>query len=342
MIRLRRCLVGLLAGALCAQDPATRPTAVAPGDLPTLRKTALALLNDDRPTEALALLKSLREAAPKDPDVLAFLGEAHVMLENWVAAREAFDAAFAADPSLATRVVNRGMCLLKLRALDAASVDFGTLAERGATSALKARGLYGMGLIAEERGDAKAARAAYERSLAIDASRTLPRYRLALLKLRDGEAAAAAALLEEVVAKDVLLEGAAYNLALAFEKAGDSAKAEAWRGRFRVFRESKTTIDACRQRLRADPNATAAVLEMARAFARIGAAPEALGGYRRYLAAAPFDRTARLEAATLFVGVGDFPNARRELTRLLQGGLTDSERATVEALAARLPKPESR
>jgi hypothetical protein len=77
-----------------------------------------------------------------------------------------------------------------------------------------------MGLIAEERGDAKAARAADERSLAVDASRTLPRYRLALLKLRDGEAAAAAALLEEVVAKDVLLEGAAYNLALAFEKAG--------------------------------------------------------------------------------------------------------------------------
>ena len=56
-------------------------------------------MNDDRPSEALALLKSLREVAPKDPDVLAFIGEAHAMQENWLAARQAFDAAFAVERS---------------------------------------------------------------------------------------------------------------------------------------------------------------------------------------------------------------------------------------------------
>ncbi len=331
----------LLAVILHAQTT-TRPAAIAPSDVAALRKTAVALLNDDRPSEALALLRSLREAAPKDPDVLAFIGEAHAMQENWSAAREAFDAAFAVDPALATRVVNRGMVSLKLRAIDAAAADFQVLADRGVGASLKARGHYGLGLVAEERGDARAARDAYERSLALDGSRTLPRYRLALLKLRAGEAAAAAALLEVVVAKDVLLEGAAYNLAIAYEKAGDAKKAADWRSRFRDFRELKTTIDACRQRLRTDPNQAAALLEMARAFSRIGAAPEALGGYRRYLAVAPFDRVARLEAATLYVGVGDAVNARKEIQRLRQGALGDAERAAVDALAARLPGTESR
>ncbi len=332
----------LLAALLHAQATTTRPGAIAPSDVAALRKTAVALLNDDRPSEALALLRSLREVAPKDPDVLAFIGEAHAMQENWLAAREAFDAAFAVDPALATRVVNRGMALIKLRAIDAAAEDFRVLAERGATPALKARGHYGLGLVAEERGDVPAARSAYERSLALDGSRTLPRYRLALLKLRAGEAAVAAALLEEVVAKDVLLEGAAYNLAIAYEKAGDAKKAADWRGRFRDFRELKTTIDACRQRLRGDPNQAAALLEMARAFSRIGAAPEALGGYRRYLAVAPFDRVARLEAATLYVAVGDAVNARKEIQRLRQGVVGDAERAAIDALAARLPGTESR
>ncbi len=322
--------------------PTTRQAPLSVHDVPVLRKTALGLLNDDRPVEALALLKSLIEVAPRDADLLTFLGEAHVMLEDWHAARRAFNAAFELDPTLATRVVNRGMTLLKLGDVALADADFRRLADSGATPVLRARGFYGLGLVADERGDDAAARAAYEKSLSIDSTRTAPRYRLALQLLKSKEPASAARLLEEVVVKDALMEGVTYNLALAYEAAGDAARAAAWRAKFKSFRKAKTAIDSCRQRLRVDPNQPSVLLEMARAYKSLGANAEALGGYRRYLAAAPMDRVARFEAATLYVDVGDAVNARRELARLSQSAATDADRARITELLARLPKPESR
>ena len=138
------------------------------------------------------------------------------------------------------------------------------------------------------------------------------------------------------------MEGVTYNLALAYEAAGDAARAAAWRAKFKSFRKAKTAIDSCRQRLRVDPNQPSVLLEMARAYKSLGANAEALGGYRRYLAVAPMDRSARFEAATLYVDVGDAVNARRELARLSQSAATDADRARITELLARLPKPGSR
>jgi tetratricopeptide (TPR) repeat protein len=100
-------------------------------------------------------------------------GRKHAREKNYAAAIAAFDAALAADKTLAAAYSGRGHARLLSGELDAAKADFEAALTHNDKPAFQASVYFNLGQLAEKQRDVPAARSAYTRSVALRPNRTV-------------------------------------------------------------------------------------------------------------------------------------------------------------------------
>jgi tetratricopeptide (TPR) repeat protein len=131
---------------------------------------ALALLYDQQPAEACALLAALHTERPAHADTLMFLGSAFEMQQKMPEALDAYRAALVADPSNPDRTLDYTRLLMDMDRYDEAIQVVRTGIGDTSSTALNLR----LGAVEMIKGDYPAARAAFHAALDVDANLTQP------------------------------------------------------------------------------------------------------------------------------------------------------------------------
>jgi tetratricopeptide (TPR) repeat protein len=153
---------------------------------------ALALLYDQHPAEAAALLAALHTERPTDADTLMFLGSAFEMQQKMPDALEAYRAALAADPTNPDRTLDYTRLLMDMDRYDEAIQVVQTGVGVNSTTALQLR----LGAVEMIKGDYPAARDAFHAALNRDPTLDAAYVGLAQVDARQGSDADAIQILE--------------------------------------------------------------------------------------------------------------------------------------------------
>ncbi|HEX7071530.1 MAG TPA: tetratricopeptide repeat protein [Rhodothermales bacterium] len=282
--------------------------------------------------EALQRLGRSREAATAfrhtarlDPD----FPEAHLRLGNIAyergATREAlgFYRDEVARRPTATAWYNVGVAYVGLGRTDSARAALEKTLDLDPNHALA---WLALSEVNELTGDDAAALSAAERSLSLSPDLAVSRKRVALLYLQSDRVAEAAAHLAAVTARDPLDAEAHYSLGQAYQRLGRTADADRSFARHQSATRLLHTIADLRLRIDENPSDLDAARRLAVLLIANRRHDEAIGIYRRILAAAPDDLNAHTELATALAAQGDVKGAESHYRTVLE---RDPNRARV-------------
>ncbi len=200
-----------------------RALALDPAHLLSTYNLALAYRALGKTTEAIVGLERTQQLDPRSGRAHFQLGDIYMQRGEPAKALEVLTRGLALDVDRAPFLVKVGEAHLELKQLDAAEK---ALKEAVALRADVPRGRYNLALVAEQRGDAGAARAAYEAEASTNPKNYGAQFNLAKLLLKDGRLAEATARFRAAVeARPEFAEGYLY-LAKALLDGGNLPAAE--------------------------------------------------------------------------------------------------------------------
>ena len=254
------------------------------------KQQALALLQQNRPTEALELLQRVCDADPRDAEAWCLAGAVHGMLGKFEEARASCQRAIAVRPDYAEAHYNLGLSLRQLQRPEEAISSY----ERAIELQPSLVDAYcNLGIVLDEQGRQEQAIAQYRRALDIDPHHADTHYNL-------GVALRKAHCLDEAIASYQHALRLRPDMALAWYNLGNTLA---------DLRRYDRAVVSYRRALEHAPNLVDAHFNLANTLRDQNHMEEAIDEYRRAIHLRPDCATYHFNLATIYLILGRFAAA---------------------------------